>query len=99
MGHPWPMRVLYFGTYERTYPRNAQVISCLRGAGVEVVERHEPVWDGQEHKFSAGAGAAWRLARAEWRLRRGPSTDADAVVVGYPGQLDVGTARRLGKPV
>ncbi|MDF2750459.1 MAG: hypothetical protein K0T00_1635, partial [Gaiellaceae bacterium] len=23
------MRVLYFGTYERDYPRNAQVISCL----------------------------------------------------------------------
>ena len=30
------MRVLYFGTYERDYPRNAQVISCLRRAGVEV---------------------------------------------------------------
>ena len=29
------MRVLYFGTYERGYPRNAQVISCLRRAGVD----------------------------------------------------------------
>ena len=37
------MKILYFGTYERTYPRNAQVISCLRRAGVEVAERHEPV--------------------------------------------------------
>ena len=32
------MRALYFGTYDRGYPRNAQVISCLRGAGVDVVE-------------------------------------------------------------
>ena len=34
------MRVLYFGTYDRAYPRNAQVISALRGAGVEVREQH-----------------------------------------------------------
>ena len=40
------MRVLYFGTYERDYPRNAQVISCLRRAGVEVSERHVAVWEG-----------------------------------------------------
>ena len=32
------MRVLAFGTYHRDYPRNAQVRSCLRAAGVEVVE-------------------------------------------------------------
>ncbi len=74
------------------------MISCLRRAGVEVAERHEPVWEGREHKFSVGPGAAVRLARAELRLRRG-RTDADAVIVGYPGQLDVGAARRLGRPV
>jgi len=38
------LRVLYFGTYEREYPRNAQVISCLRNAGVEVEELHIPGW-------------------------------------------------------
>ena len=92
------MRVLYFGTYERGYPRNAQVISCLRRAGVEVVERHEPVWEGREHKFTVDPRAVSRLAQAEVRLRRG-QTDADAVIVGYPGHLDVGAARRLGKPV
>ena len=32
------MKVCYFGTYERSYPRNAQVIACLRRAGVVVVE-------------------------------------------------------------
>src|SRR6185436_12056125 len=94
VGHPWPMRVLYFGTYERGYPRNAQVISCLRGAGVDVVERHVSVWERREHKFSAGLGSALRLARAELALLRKLDGDFDAVLVGYPGHLDVRAARR-----
>jgi glycosyltransferase involved in cell wall biosynthesis len=95
------VRVLYFGTYERRYPRNAQVISALQGAGVEVIERHEPVWEGQEEKWSLGPGAFARLLLAELRLlaRRGPR--ADAVIVGYPGHLDLLAARRSarGAPV
>jgi glycosyltransferase involved in cell wall biosynthesis len=88
------VRVLYFGTYERSYPRNAQVISALRGAGVEVVERHVPVWEGREHKFSAGAGTLLRLVLAELQLLRRPREEFDIVVVGYPGQLDLTAARR-----
>ncbi|HEV2902904.1 MAG TPA: glycosyltransferase [Gaiellaceae bacterium] len=95
------MRVLYFGTYERRYPRNAQVISALRGAGAEVIERHEPVWEGQEEKWSLGPAAAARLMLAELRLlaRRGP--EPDVVLVGYPGHLDLLAARRAarGAPV
>jgi glycosyltransferase involved in cell wall biosynthesis len=95
------VRVLYFGTYERRYPRNAQVISALRGAGVEVIERHEPVWEGREQKWSLGPGAVARLLLAEVRLlaRRGPT--AQAVIVGYPGHLDLLAARRAarGAPV
>ena len=96
------MRVLYFGTYERTYPRNAQVIAALRGAGVEVVERHEPVWESREHKWGTGPTALARLARAQARLvlhpPRGPY---DAVIVGYPGHVDLPAARRAarGAPV
>ena len=96
------MRVLAFGTYERDYPRNAQVVSCLRRAGVEVVERHEPVWEGQRHKFAAGAGAAARLAWAEAKLlARRPQEPFDVVLVGYPGHLDLPAARRAarGRPV
>jgi glycosyltransferase involved in cell wall biosynthesis len=95
------LRVLYFGTYERAYPRNAQVISCLRGAGVEVEERHVPVWEGREHKWAAGPAAAARLAGAQVRLLRRPKGRFDAVIVGYPGQLDLWAARRAarGKPV
>jgi glycosyltransferase involved in cell wall biosynthesis len=95
------LRVLYFGTYERDYPRNAQVISCLRKAGVEVIERHASVWEGQEHKFSAGPVAALRLARAELTLLGRAVADFDALVVGYPGHFDLPAAKRVarGRPV
>jgi glycosyltransferase involved in cell wall biosynthesis len=95
------VRVLYFGTYERGYPRNAQVISALRRAGVEVVERHEPVWEEQEEKWSVGAAAAARLALAEARLFARRPAEADVVLVGYPGHFDLVAARRAarGKPV
>jgi glycosyltransferase involved in cell wall biosynthesis len=95
------LRVLYFGTYERAYPRNAQVISALRRAGVEVEERHVPVWEGREHKWAAGPLTALRLARAQAQLLRRPPVELDAVIVGYPGHLDLAAAKRAarGKPV
>jgi len=95
------MRVLYFGTYERDYPRNAQVISCLRGAGVEVDERHVPVWDGRRDSWRAGPGTAVRLAAAELRLLQRPHGRYDVVIVGYPGHFDLPAAKRAarGQPV
>ncbi len=95
------MRALYFGTYQRDYPRNAQVISCLRRAGVEVVEWHVAVWDGRRDGWRAGAADAARLALAELRLLRRPEGRFDAVVVGYPGHFDLPAARRAarGAPV
>ena len=95
------MRVLYFGTYERAYPRNAQVISCLRRAGVEVEERHVPVWEDREHKWAAGAAAGLRLLAAEFRLLRRTAGAFDALIVGYPGHLDLPAARLAarGKPI
>lgn len=95
------MRVLAFGTYERAYPRNAQVASCLRLAGVEVVERHVPVWDGQEHKWDVGPRAALRLLAAEARLLVPPRVQFDVLRVGYPGHLDMAAAKLAarGRPV
>ena len=87
------LRVLYFGTYERSYPRNAQVISCLRRAGVEVAERHEAVWDGREHKFGAGAGAALRLAAAEVRCSARAISSSTRSSSATPG---TSTCRRRG---
>lgn len=96
------MRVLYFGTYDRAYPRNAQVISALRGAGVEVLEQHRPVWE-RRHNWSVGVRQLLRVAEAE-RSLRGSSDDAraaDALIVGYPGHFDLPAAKRVarGRPV
>jgi glycosyltransferase involved in cell wall biosynthesis len=91
------LRVLYFGTYERDYPRNAQVISALRTAGVDVVERHVSVWEGREHKWSAGPLAALRVLWAEARLALPAPGPFDAVVVGYPGHFDMPRARRVAR--
>ena len=96
------MRVLYFGTYDRAYPRNAQVISALRGAGVEVREQHRPVWD-RRHNWSVGLRQMLRVAEAERSLRRSrdDERDVDALIVGYPGHFDLPAARRVarGRPV
>src|SRR6266480_2937216 len=95
------MRVLYFGTYEQAYPRNAQVISCLRRTGVEVVEHHIGVWDERRDQWRAGLGTATRLAVAELQLLKRPPGDFDVVLVGYPGHFDLPAARRAarGKPL
>jgi glycosyltransferase involved in cell wall biosynthesis len=73
------------------------VISCLRHAGVEVAERHVPVWEGREHKFAAGATAAARLAAAEVRLLRATREEFDALIVGYPGHFDLPAAKRAAQ--
>jgi glycosyltransferase involved in cell wall biosynthesis len=88
------LRVLLFGTYEREYPRNAQVAAALRRVGVQVAERHKQVWGGGE-QWRAGPRTALRLLAAEARLAAGRRTDADAVLVGYPGHLDLLAARRV----
>jgi glycosyltransferase involved in cell wall biosynthesis len=77
-------------------------MSCLRGAGVEVIERHAPVWEGREHKWTFGARSALRLAAAEARLLASrPHGGFDVVLVGYPGHLDLIAARRAarGRPL
>jgi glycosyltransferase involved in cell wall biosynthesis len=94
------MRVVYFGTYERRHPRNALVIAALRGAGVDVLEQNVEVWDEREHKHGAGLSVVGPFVRAQWKLRkRRPA--GDAVIVGYPGHLDLGAAHRAnpGRPV
>ena len=98
------MKICYFGTYEREYPRNRVVIDALRTAGVEVVECHVPVWELTRHKTGrffhplsllslAGRIVSGYLRLAVRFLRL--AGDIDLVVVGYIGQLDVLLARLL----
>jgi len=77
------------------------VISCLRGAGIEVVERNEPVWEGTRDAWRAGPSTALRLARAEVRLLQRPRERYEGVIVGYPGHFDLPAARwaARGAPV
>lgn len=93
------MRVAYFGTWERGYPRNDQVIAALESADVEVDLVHEEMWTGT-HKFGLTPTVLPRLGRAELRLARSPlAADVDALIVGYPGQFDLWSAKRRHKPV
>jgi glycosyltransferase involved in cell wall biosynthesis len=93
------MRVVYFGTWERGYPRNEQVISSLRNAGVDVDVVQVDIWK-NEHKFAPKLSTVPRLAAAELKLARTRiASDVDALVVGYPGQIDVWAAKRHGRPV
>ncbi len=93
------MRVAYFGTWEQGYPRNDQVTAALESAGVEVEFMHEEMWAGT-HKFGLTPTVLPRLARAELRLARAAVPEhVDALIVGYPGQFDLWSARRHGKPV
>ena len=90
----------YFGTWERGYPRNEQVISALRSAGLEVEEMHADLWQ-SEHKFAPSmATTAPRLAAAALKLARAkPTPDTSALIVGYPGHFDIWSAKRHGRPV
>lgn len=90
------MRVMWLGTYDRSYPRARVLIEGLRELGVDVVEHHRPVWEGRRDK-TAGlrplplAASSLRFAGA-WAglgvagLRERP---VDAVVAGYLAQPDV----------
>jgi glycosyltransferase involved in cell wall biosynthesis len=77
------------------------VISCLRGAGVEVLEEHVSVWDDDRHGWGAGPTRALQLAVAEGRLLARRPPDVDAFIVGYPGHFDLPAARRAahGRPL
>ena len=88
---------MWLGTYERAYPRARVLIEGLRELGVEVVERHRPVWERSRHKAGGGflrpgailaSGArfagAW-VALTPGAVRERP---VDAIVAGYPAQPD-----------
>lgn len=95
------MRVLYFGTYDPAFARNALLLAGLRAAGCTVVECRVPLWRDTADKLQAaragGRGLAGRVAAA-WRAliaghRR--AGDYDVLLVGYAGQLDVLLAHAL----
>ena len=99
------MRIVWFGSYAKGpgYPRSESLIAGLRALGHDVCEVHAPLLAGADERVGiarGGAGAgrlAARQARAAWSLARDwfRAGEADAVVVGYGGVLDVPLARFL----
>ena len=98
------MRVLYFGTYDRTFGRNRILADGLAASGVDVVECHVPLWRDTDDKLAKASGR-WlslpfvlKVVRAYvtllciyWPLR----SSYDVMVLGYTGQFDAFIARPL----
>jgi glycosyltransferase involved in cell wall biosynthesis len=90
------VRLLLAGTYERSYPRIQVLRTGLVERGHTVVECHVPVWERTQHKAGgflrsfALIGSLVRAAGAWVQiLTRERRIDAvDAVMAGYPAQLD-----------
>lgn len=98
--------ILYAGTYERTYPRNQQMIRLLRRAGCTVIEIHEPFWETMDDKSRSFrepgtiAMAIVNLVRAYVRLFTRVATNlkrCDGLMIGYIGQLDMLTIGLIGR--
>jgi len=93
------MKICYWGTFEREYPRNAVLISGLRQNGVEVIECHFALWRQgfRYNKLALLGGAAKKLRLIGRALFAYPLLiyryllvrEHDAVVVGYLGHVDV----------
>ncbi|MFC1729999.1 glycosyltransferase [candidate division KSB1 bacterium] len=96
------MRVCYFGTYEKDYPRNHVLIDGLKKEGVDVVECHFPLWEKEEHKtrlsilgkIKIAAMMPYAYFSLMLKLRKlMKKKDVDCIIVGYIGQIDMFFAR------
>jgi glycosyltransferase involved in cell wall biosynthesis len=93
-----------FGTFNARHAANALLAGDLRRAGIEVRLCHEPLWEETRDKDASYFGAASllrlgaRYARLVPRLVRrfrDVAADADVLIAGFNGQLDVLLLRRL----
>lgn len=90
------MRIVMWGTFDLSRPRNRLTMQACRDAGVELVVLHWPVWSGVEDK-SQVKGLRSRLKVVLRLLLAYPvlifryltCPRHDAVLVGYLGHLDV----------
>jgi len=104
-----PLKILFWGTYDLSKPRNRILLRGLREAGATLDECHEPVWENVRDKGVLKPReliihllrAVWSYPRLILRFLRAPIPDV--VLVGYLGQLDVlllwPFARLRGVPV
>jgi glycosyltransferase involved in cell wall biosynthesis len=96
---------MWLGTYEHDYPRTAVLTAGLRELGHEVVTAHHPVWERQRHKAGgflsviplATAAGRWTSAWVRLARRHRALGPVDAIVAGYPAQLDALPAARIAR--
>jgi glycosyltransferase involved in cell wall biosynthesis len=98
------LRLLLFGNYSTGdgYPRLRVLAAGLRERGVEVLEARVPLLEKEGERTGAAgsplgflrAGAAAVRARSALRRAYRAAPAHDAVLVGYPGAVAVGVARR-----
>ena len=90
------MRVVWWGTYDLSKPRNRILLRGLRESGAEVIECHTEVWPDIQDKSAIAGPVAWATQVFRWflaypglirRYLRVPRHDA--VFVGYLGFIDV----------
>jgi len=89
-------RLLWLGTYESDYPRTAVLHAGLRELGAPPLACHSPVWELTRHKAgdflsARRAPATLRRYAAAWgslAIRQARVRGVDAIVAGYPAQLD-----------
>ena len=74
------MKVCYYGAYDAEYARNIVILNSLKKTGVEIIECND-----RSHI----------LKRTFRLLYKAIFLDFDAILVGYPGHLDVFSARIL----
>lgn len=95
------MKVCYFGTFEKNYPRNYNIIKGLKKNNIELLELHEPVFDKIENKINTKTSVKikifFNLLKAYTKLikRRKEAALSNIIIVGYIGQLDIFLAKIL----
>lgn len=100
---PAPLRVAWFGTYDRAYPRNRVLIEGMRAAGAVVDEYDAPLGRSlSAARLATPAGAGRLAAGLAWShlslaLRHRRDATMDVVVVGYPGHLMMPYARLVAR--
>lgn len=101
-----PLRVCYFGTYDRNYSRNRILIDGLKRNGVEVLECHLPLWAGTQDKVDMAKGGGWRHPKFWGKLIRTYRTlfamekqlpPYDVLVLGYSGHIDAFPAALIAR--
>ena len=91
------MNILYFGTYEKNYPRNRVLIEGLRKNSIKVSECHVPFWENIEDKTGKIKKFSFviklHIAHMKLLFKRFKYRNPDLIIVGYIGQLDMLLAR------